>query len=103
MGFAGTIANSTISGNSAFGDDFKGPGVDGGMETFGTVAINNCTFSDNYVNFGNGDTIYNGGTLEIGNTILKNAAGFSGGTSLTTEEQLLRRVIILVAMTAVAI
>src|SRR5207237_210897 len=73
-----TIIDSTISGNSVFGSPAKGPGLGGGIYAAGTVTISNSTFSDNYILFyGNGAGICNGGTLEIGNTIL-NADGAYG-------------------------
>src|SRR6267378_1229606 len=66
-----TISNSTISGNSVSGRDFKEPGFGGGIYAVGTVTISNSTLSDNLVlNYGNGGCIWNGGTVEIGNTIL---------------------------------
>ena len=74
----GTITNCTISGNSVSGSPAKGPGLGGGIYAVGTVTISNSTFSDNYILFyGNGAGICNGGTLEIGNTIL-NADGAYG-------------------------
>jgi len=66
-----TIRNSTISGNSVSGRDFKEPGFGGGIYAVGTVTISNSTLSDNLVlNYGNGGCIWNGETVEIGNTIL---------------------------------
>ena len=66
-----TISNSTISGNSVSGRDFKEPGLGGGIYAVGTVTISNSTLSDNLVlNYGNGGCIWNGETVEIGNTIL---------------------------------
>ena len=66
-----TISNSTISGNSVSGRDFKEPGFGGGIYAVGTVTISNSTLSDNLVlNYGNGGCIWNGETVEIGNTIL---------------------------------
>ena len=74
----GIIGNCTISDNSVFGSPAKGPGLGGGIYAAGTVTISNSTFSDNYILFyGNGAGICNGGTLEIGNTIL-NADGAYG-------------------------
>jgi hypothetical protein len=65
------ISNSTISGNSVSGRDFKEPGFGGGIYAVGTVTISNSTLSDNLVlNYGNGGCIWNGETVEIGNTIL---------------------------------
>ena len=66
-----TISNSTISGNWVSGRDFNEPGLGGGIYAVGTVTISNSTLSDNWVlNFGNGGCIWNGDTVEIGNTIL---------------------------------
>jgi hypothetical protein len=67
-----TISNSTISGNSVFGSGLKGPGLGGGIDASGTATISNSTLSGNSVlNYGNGGGIFwNGGTVEIGNTIL---------------------------------
>jgi len=66
-----TISNSTISGNSVSGRDFKEPGFGGGIYAVGTVTISNSTLSDNLVlNYGNGGCIWNGETVEIGDTIL---------------------------------
>ena len=66
-----TISNSTISGNSVSGRDFKEPGLGGGIYAVGTVTISNSTLSDNLVlNYGNGGCLWNGETVEIGNTIL---------------------------------
>jgi hypothetical protein len=69
-----TITNSTFSGNSA--------AVGGAIYSWSgsTLMINNTTFSDNFCNnpdWARGGGIYNeGGTLKIGNSILK--AGPSG-------------------------
>jgi len=53
------------------GRDFKEPGFGGGIYAVGTVTISNSTLSDNLVlNYGNGGCIWNGETVEIGNTIL---------------------------------
>jgi hypothetical protein len=95
----GTISNCTISGNSVFGSAFKGAGSGGGIYAVGAVTISKTTFSDNYILFyGNGGGICNGGTLEIGNTILNTAAGLLVRTSSTTAAQLVRWVTILVTM-----
>jgi hypothetical protein len=59
---------TTITGS---GRDFKEPGFGGGIYAVGTVTISNSTLSDNLVlNYGNGGCIWNGETVEIGNTIL---------------------------------
>ena len=66
-----TISNGTISGNSVSGRDFKEPGFGGGIYAVGTLTISNSTLSDNLVlNYGTGGCIWNGETVEIGNTIL---------------------------------
>jgi hypothetical protein len=85
----GIITNCTISGNSVFGSPLKGPGLGGGIHAFGAT-INNSTFSGNYILFyGNGGGICNGGTLEIGNTILNTGAAqgeniFNNGGTITS-------------------
>jgi len=72
-----------------FGSPAKGPGLGGGIYAFGAT-ISNCTISDNIVLFfGNGGGICNGGTLEIGNTILNREAGpaeniFNNGGTITS-------------------
>jgi hypothetical protein len=61
----------------------------GGIYSSGGT-ISNCTISDNIVLFfGNGGGICNGGTLEIGNTILNREAGsaeniFNNGGTITS-------------------
>jgi len=70
-----TISNSTISGNTAFGNDSKGPGFGGGIYNVATLVLTNSTLSGNSAI--NGGAMYNSGTVEIGNTVLK--AGMPGG------------------------
>ena len=50
----------------------------GGIYAAGTVTISNSTLGGNYITYGNGGGICNGGTLEIENTILNRPAGFQG-------------------------
>lgn len=72
-----TIINSTISGNSA---SFKGFGDGGGiLSRNAPLTITHCTITGNTIGIiqGFGACIYNGGTLEIGDTIL-NASGTGG-------------------------
>ena len=75
-----TLANCTISGNSAF----KGGGVDNG----GTAILTNCTISGNKLHqaggggdppFGGG--VYNGGTATLTDTIVAGNTGLSSAAS----------------------
>ena len=74
-----TISNCTISGNSVFGSPVKGPGLGGGIYAAGTVTISNSTLGDNYITYGNGGGICNGGALEIDS---EQAGGVSGAEDL---------------------
>ena len=71
-----TVTNSTISGNSGFesGGGFLNDGTDGNA----AVTISNSTFSGNSAPTGGSILNVNGGTAQIGNTLLN--AGASGGT-----------------------
>jgi len=66
-----TVTNSTISNNST-----AGPG--GGVANYGTLTLTNSTISGNVAPTGGGVSNGNGGTAQIGDTILN--AGASGGT-----------------------
>ncbi len=68
-----TIANSTISGNSA--DSGNG----GGIYTLGVTTITNSTISGNGAASGNGGGIYTFGTLTITNSTLSGNAAVEGG------------------------
>jgi hypothetical protein len=76
-----TVTNSTLSGNSA---NAGGGGLynDDGPDGNATATINNTTFSGN--NSSSGGAIYNAGTLDIANSILKSGSGaniyYSSGT-----------------------
>jgi len=72
-----TLSNCAISGNSAIPDDWGSyDSVGGGIynEANSSLQIRNCTISGNSADRGGG--IINGGSLDIGNTVLK--AGASG-------------------------
>jgi predicted outer membrane repeat protein len=66
------VSNSTISDNIATGSNY-GPSI-GGAISGGLLSITNSTLSGNSADQGGG--IWNGGTLDIGNTILN--AGSTG-------------------------
>jgi hypothetical protein len=61
-----TIISSTISGNNAVGSEFKGGGEGGGI--YGGAQIRNSTLNGNSANVHGGSI--DGGTFQIGNTIL---------------------------------
>ncbi len=69
-----TVTNSTLSGNSAL------TAGGGGIENGGTLTVTNSTFSDNSGT--NGGGIFNGGTLTVTNaTLSANSAELGGGVS----------------------
>jgi predicted outer membrane repeat protein len=79
-----TVSNSTISGNAATGGGY-GPSIGGGI-LGGLLSISNSTLSGNSAD--QGGAIWNGGTLEIGNTILNAGATganiFNNGGTITS-------------------
>lgn len=86
------LVNSTISGNSVLNQFADGAALaNNGVN--GTFRISSCTFSGNTVSDpvdGDGGAIFNGGgTVAIGNTILK--AGSLGGTIYNTGGTIISR------------
>jgi predicted outer membrane repeat protein len=79
-----TVSNSTISGNAATGGGY-GPSIGGGI-LGELLSITNSTLSGNSAD--QGGAIWNGGTLEIGNTILNTGATganiFNSGGTITS-------------------
>jgi len=78
-----TVSNSTISGNSALGTSFYGPGLGGGIANSGTLTLTNSTVSGNIASFGYGGGIWSSGTLTLeSSTISGNGSGIYkyGGT-----------------------
>jgi len=70
------VRNSTVSANTA---SYKHTGIGGGIANGGLLTITHSTFSGNSAD-GAGGGIHNGGTIEIGNCILKSG---SMGTNLS--------------------
>jgi len=68
-----TLANSTLSTNSATGNDFGGGGIYNG----GSLTLANCTLSDNSAPVASGNNMYNDaeGTATVLNTIMATSFG----------------------------
>jgi hypothetical protein len=78
FGPSATIANSTVTGNTAGASECCGFGA--GLATGGTVAIVNSTISGNTSYVGQGGGIGNGGTLSVSfSTVTNNVGAFGGG------------------------
>src|SRR5262249_5535415 len=88
---AGTIKDSTIAGNSTYGDILH-PGFGGGiLAAGGPVAVIGCTISGNFSNYGGGICLttnlntspYGNGTLTVsGSTLTGNVAVYGSGGGL---------------------
>jgi hypothetical protein len=90
---AGTVANSTISGNTTrFGSG------GGGIANFGTLSLTNSTVAGNTASLGlgsqSGGGIYNVGTLTVENgTITANGAASGGGVFTVTPATLVNTIV----------
>jgi len=83
---AGTISNCTVSWNMAWGDNgFKGPGLGGGIYSFG-VTITNSILSYNSAT--EGDNIY-GGVISLGYNVCSDDCGLNGPGDLNNTDPLL--------------
>ena len=83
---AGTISNCTVSWNTAWGDNgFKGPGLGGGIYSFG-VTITNSILSYNSAT--EGDNIY-GGVISLGYNVCSDDCGLNGPGDLNNTDPLL--------------
>jgi len=69
-----TLTGCTLSGNSANGG--SGAGI---FNSGGTVALTDCTFSDNFATFNGGGILHSGGTLTLMDCTLSGNTGRSGG------------------------
>ncbi len=75
-----TVADCTISGNSAPGGSGEFGDGGGGIFNLGTLAVNNCTISGNSAPGGSGGGIWSAGTLTVtDSTLSNNSASVSGG------------------------
>jgi hypothetical protein len=71
-----TIANSTITGNSATGQQWGG----GGIHNSGTLTINTSTISNNSAGYYGGGVMVHFGTTTINkSTVTANLGGYGGG------------------------